>query len=173
MRISAPACLFFLSAFLAGSLLTGAFADAGAWLTYHNDRFGATADVPKGWTMGPAPENDDGRVFTAPDGAARLIISGSLNIEDNLDDAFKFYETPHAGDTITYKRRIGPAITISGTSGTNILYAKHLLSCHNQIWNSIYLLYPAAQKAAFDAIAIHVAKSLRPGPGYQIENCRP
>ncbi len=84
-------------------------------------RFGTTADVPEGWRAGPPPENNDGLVFTSPDGKAELIISGSLNIEDDLDVAFKFYETPQQGEMITYKRRAGNAITISGTKGAQDL----------------------------------------------------
>lgn len=146
-------------------------AETHVWTTYHNTRFGTTADVPPSWRTGPPPENNDGLVFTSPDGAATLTISGMLNIEDNLAAAFKFYETPEKGETITYKHRAGDAVTVSGTKGDRIFYAKHLLSCHNQIWNSIYLEYPAARKTAFDDLVAHVANSLRPGQGYQIENC--
>lgn len=148
-----------------------AFAETG-WTHYHNERFGTSADVPAGWKMGAAPENNDGRVFTSPDDAATLIISGSLNTETDLKAAFKTYETPNKGETITYKQRTGLAITASGTSGKDIFYGKHLLSCRNQIWNSVYLEYPASQKAVYDPIVARVAKSLRAGPGYQIANCK-
>ncbi len=161
----------FLSAVCLVALSQAALAESG-WTSYHNARFGTNADDPAGWKAGPPPENNDGLVFTSPDEKASLTISGSLNVDDNLDDAFKLYETPNQGETITYKRRIGLAITVSGTHGGNIFYAKHLLSCHNQIWNSIYLEYPAAQKADFDAIAAHVAKSLKGGRSGQVPNCR-
>jgi hypothetical protein len=147
-----------------------AWAESG-WTSYHNERFGTTADVPAGWKMGAAPENKDGRVFSSPDDAATLIISGMLNTEDNLAAAFKSYETPNKGETITYKRRAGRTVTVSGTSGKDIFYGKHLLSCRNQIWNSVYLEYPADQKATYDPIVAHVAKSLRAGSGYQIPKC--
>jgi hypothetical protein len=148
-----------------------AFAETG-WTHYRNDRFGTMADVPASWKMGAAPENNDGRVFTSPDDAATLIISGSLNTETNLNAALKTYETPNKGETITYKQRAGRTITVSGTSGKDIFYGKHLLSCRNQIWNSVYLEYPAAQKATYDPIVARLAKSLRAGPGYQIKNCK-
>ena len=142
-----------------------------SWTSYTNSRFGTTASVPPGWRAGPPPENNDGLVFTSPDGRAKLIISGMLNIDDNLAAAFKFYETPNEGEVITYKRRNGDAITVSGTKGAAIFYAKHVLSCHNQIWNSIYLEYPAAAKVAFDAIVARVAKSLKAGRSDQIPSC--
>ena len=167
MRIGFRLCLLLLIAAHSAKSL----ADTGTWTSYHNTRFGTTADVPPGWRAGPPPENNDGLIFTSPDGAARLIISGMLNIEDDLAVAFKFYEMPEEGEVITYKHRAGNAITISGTKDGKIFYAKHLLSCHNQIWNSIYLEYPAARKAAFDALVAHVARSLEPGKGDQIQNC--
>jgi hypothetical protein len=148
-----------------------AFGETG-WTHYRNDRFGTMADVPAGWKMGAAPENNDGRVFTSPDDAATLIISGSLNTETDLAAAFKTFETPNKGETITYKQRVGRAIIVSGTTTKDIFYGKHLLSCRNQIWNSVYLEYPAAQKATYDPIVARVAKSLRAGPGYQIANCK-
>lgn len=148
-----------------------AAAQASAWKSYYNPRFGTTADVPPGWTAGTPPDNNDGLVFTAPDGVARLTIYGSLNIDDDLAAAFQTYETPGAGEVITYKQRGGNSITISGTKGPQIFYERHLLSCHNQIWNSIYLEYPVAAKASFDAIVARVAKSLKPGPSEQIPDC--
>lgn len=172
-------CCIALSLALTGTAIAQEGAQEG-WTSYHNTRFGTTADVPKGWTMGAEPENNDGRVFTSPDNAATLSIYGGLNIEDSLDAAFKFYETASEGETITYKRRIGPAIFVSGTkdamnaSGAKvqkIYYAKHLLSCGNQIWNSAYFEYAPDQKAALDPIIAHVIKSLKPGAGYQIEKC--
>ncbi len=152
-------------------LIQGAAAQTGAWTSYDNDRFGTTADVPPGWTAGPPPDNNDGLVFTSPDGKARLIISGILNVDDSVDAAFQSYEVPNAGEVITYKHRSGNSITISGTKGAQIFYGKHLLSCHNQIWNSIYLEYPAATKASFDMIVARVAKSLKPGKSWQIPDC--
>lgn len=163
--------IFILSLFCIGCFIEAAQAQTGTWTSYHNDRFGVTADVPPGWTAGPPPENDDGLVFTSPDGTATLIISGILNVEDSLDAAFQAYEVPDPGEVITYKHRAGNTITVSGTKGTRIFYGKHLLSCHNQIWNSIYFEYPAAAKGSFDAIVARVAKSLKPGAEVWVQNC--
>lgn len=175
MRIGIPPRFPFIfalfSAFLIASLSAKALAESQTWSTYHNLRFGTTADVPQGWRSGPPPANNDGLIFTSQDGTAQLTVSGSLNIQDSLEAAFESYETPEKGETISYKHRAGHAVTLSGTKGDRIFYTKHLLSCRDQIWNSIYLEYPAARKAAFDALVAHVAKSLRPGKGTQIENC--
>jgi hypothetical protein len=169
MRIG-TATRFILVALIALAA-AGARAEGGAWRSYHNERFGTTADVPSAWRAGPPPENNDGLIFTSPDGAAKLTISGSLNIWDNLKEGFDFYETPQEGEKITYKHHDRGSLTLSGTKGDRIFYTKHLLSCRGQIWNNIYLEYPAARKIEFDDLVAHVAKSLRPGAGYQIANC--
>lgn len=162
---------FALVALVLSAAFAGSSAKTAGWMRYHNTRFGTTADVPKGWRVGAPPENNDGRVFTSPDGTAKIIISGSLNIWGSLKEAFDFYATAHNGEKITYKHRSGKAVTVSGTKGARIFYAKHLLSCHDQIWNNIYLDYPVARKREFDPLVAHIATSLRPGPGYQITNC--
>jgi len=49
-----------------GALIATGSAQAAGWRSYHNDRFGTSADYPQGWAMGAAPQNDDGRMFTSP-----------------------------------------------------------------------------------------------------------
>jgi hypothetical protein len=151
------------------SFSTGAL--AGLWQTYVNERFGATAEVPATWHAGTPPENGDGLEFTSPDGQASIIVSGILNIDDTLDEAFGSEETPLDGETITYRHRGKHSLVVSGTKGDRIFYRKSILSCHDQVWNSVSIEYPAAQKQAFDAIVTHVAGSLKPGPSLQVAEC--
>jgi len=153
------------------AFVTQAVAQAGAWKPYHNPRFGTTADVPAGWKPNPPPENGDGLVFVSPAGTARLIISGNLNVWDTIAEGMAIYEKKEDGETVTYKHREARAITLSGTKGDLIFYEKHILSCRDQIWNSIHLEYPAAAKKDFDPLVAHVAHSLRPGVSEQVEEC--
>lgn len=152
---------FFLAAIAA---LAATAAQAGAWRTYANDRFGATADFPAGWRMGPAPENDDGRVFTSPDGRATITISGSLASLPRAE-MIDLMTKPDAGETVDYKKVEKDRVVVSGRKGDQIYYSKSLLSCRGTVWNSVYLTYPAAEKKAFDPIVAHVAGSLRGGKG--------
>jgi hypothetical protein len=62
------------------AILVAASAGAETWRTYHNTRFGTTAEVPASWKMGPPPENNDGRAFSSPDGRAAIIISGIFSV---------------------------------------------------------------------------------------------
>lgn len=75
--------LTFLALFVATAAL------AQDWRVYSNPRFGTRAEVPLKWRMGDAPANDDGRVFTAPDGRASITVYGSLHAFDSIDEAME------------------------------------------------------------------------------------
>jgi hypothetical protein len=154
---------------LALTIATSALAQD--WRGYTNPRFGTRAEVPRDWKMGDAPENDDGRVFTAPDGRASITVYGSLHVFDSIGEAMDILEAPKDGETVTYRQRTARAITVSGTKGERIFYRKALLSCRDRIWNGVSIEYPAADKQNFDALVTRVAKSLRGGQGYQVKGC--
>jgi hypothetical protein len=156
------------------ALLSGFAAATAApqYRTYVNARFGTTAEVPTDWTADPPPENGDGLRFRSPDQRASITVSGSLQIWDTIDEAMKIYQEPQKGETITYRHREPRALVVSGTRGDTIFYARHILSCRDQIWNSVNLEYPAAEKAVYDALVTRVARSLRPGPSAQVPRCR-
>ncbi|MDT3685887.1 MAG: hypothetical protein RO009_12705 [Pseudorhodoplanes sp.] len=153
------------------ALILATSALAQDWRVYSNPRFGTRAEVPRDWSMGPAPENDDGRVFTSPDGSATITIYGSLHVLDSIDEAMKIYETPKDGETITYRQRRKRTITVSGTRGERIFYRRAILTCRDQVWNGVAIDYPAARKQEFDALVTRVAKSLRGGQGWQVKGC--
>jgi hypothetical protein len=79
------------------------------------------------------------------------------------------YEIAQENTTVTYKHQDARSVTVSGTKGDLIFYEKHILSRRDQIWNSIYLEYPAVRKKGFDALVTHVAHSLRPVPAPRAE----
>jgi serine/threonine-protein kinase len=140
--------------------------------TYANARFGTTADVPTDWKADPPPENGDGLRFRSPDQRASLTVSGMLNIYDTVDEALRSAEEPSEGETITYRHREPHGVVVSGTRGDTIFYTRRILSCGDQIWNSVHFEYPAAEKAAYDALVTHVARSLKPGRSWQIPRCK-
>jgi len=148
-----------------------ALARAESWRTYFNDRFGTTADVPFDWRPGPPPANGDGLAFTSPDGQASIAVYGSLHNWDTIEQAVAIFEKPREGETITYKHREPRSIVISGTRGDRIYYAKSMLSCRDNVWNSVRIEYPAARKETFVRLVKHVAGSLRSGHSYQVADC--
>jgi len=136
----------------------------GPWRSYFNDRFGVTADTPADWKMGPAPENNDGSVFTSLDGSATITISGSFSAL-SYDEEVAIKTAPEGG-VATYKKITPRLLVVSGTRGDRIFYRKSILSCHDTVWNDLVIEYPAAEKAKYDALVAHVSGSLHPGPGY-------
>jgi serine/threonine-protein kinase len=157
---------------LALAFLLAAFpAFAQGWRTYVNGRFGTTAQVPADWRPGREPENGDGLAFTAPDGEASITVSGGLHVFDTVGEAMDIVAEPNAGETVTYRRRDRRAVTVSGTRGDRIFYRRSILSCHDTVWNTVQIEYPAARKAAFDPLVARVARSLRQGRGAQAEGC--
>jgi hypothetical protein len=145
---------------------------APQYRTYVNERFGTTADVPADWTSDPPPDNGDGLRFRSPDGRASIAVYGRLNMSDTVEEAMKDYEEPGKDETITYRHRERRALVVSGIRGDTIFYSRHLLSCRDEIWNSVHLEYPAAEKEAYDALVTHVARSLRSGPSWQVRGCK-
>ncbi|HEY2135672.1 MAG TPA: hypothetical protein VGH49_07275 [Xanthobacteraceae bacterium] len=139
---------------------------------YSNARFGTNADVPADWKPDPPPENGDGLIFRSPDGSASVTVSGSLHVFDTIGEAMEIYEAPASGEAITYRHREPRLLVVSGMRGDTIFYAKHILSCRDQVWNNLHIEYPASQKAAYDAMVTHIARSLHSGRSGQIGSCR-
>jgi serine/threonine-protein kinase len=147
---------------------SGWSAEADAWRSYHNSRFGVTADYPAGWKMQPAPENNDGRVFVSPDGRARVTISGIFALESRATE-FAEKAEPLDGETVTFKARKGDWIVVSGVRGPIVFYRKALLSCKGGVWNDVQIDYPAEDKTKYDSLVAHIAASLKSGSGYDAQ----
>src|SRR6201995_5050921 len=128
------------------AMLTSASAEQG-YRDYRNARFGVSADVPSDWKAGREPDNNDGLVFTSPDGAATITVSGILNADDEPASTL-IAEEQRAGDgeTNTYRKASARQVVISGIRGAVIFYRKTMLSCNDQVINHLVIEYPAAQK---------------------------
>jgi serine/threonine-protein kinase len=156
---------------LACLVSTSALAAPAGWVTYRNERFGSTAEIPAGWQAGPPPENRDGLRFVSPDGRSSVAVSGSLHSYDSVDEALDAFERPKRGERITYKIRRGRWLVVSGFRGGRIFYRKLILGCRGTVWNGVDIDYPAGEKRTFDPLVTHISKSLRAGPGYDAEGC--
>jgi serine/threonine-protein kinase len=152
-------------------LAVAAPAVAQEWRSFTNDRFGTTADVPAAWRENPPPANGDGLSFTSPDGTATVAVYGGFQAFDTLAESVAILEAPLDGETITYRHTDRKAVVVSGLRGDTIFYRRSVLSCGDKIWNGVSIEYPAADKAKYDALVTHIARSLKPGPGYESEGC--
>jgi hypothetical protein len=163
-----PVCAARALALVAGTMLFAPDALADGWRSYHNDRFGTTADIPAAWRMQPPPENDDGRIFVSPDGRGEIIVNG--NCAGVVDpDELGYRLRPSEGETIAYKQRKGDWAVVSGTKGDRIFYRKTLLSCGGEIANNFSIQYPASEKSRYDSVVAHVEAPLKAGDGWGVD----
>lgn len=64
---------------LLAALLVSSPAFAQGWSSYHNARFGATADIPPGFEqMGPEASNSDGLIFRSRDGSILTVFGARI-----------------------------------------------------------------------------------------------
>jgi hypothetical protein len=143
-------------------------ADAGNWLTYHNDRYGTTIDYPDIFVAQPPPDANDGRAFKSADGA-EFSVSALYNALDFTVAKYRDFIVKNLdpGSTVTYQASGGDWFVISGTKGADIFYERHLLSHGAQMTEDFVISYPASLKTTYDPIVARMAKSFRPGSGYQ------
>lgn len=143
-------------------------ARADAWLIYQNDRYGTTIDYPGIFKMQRPPDADDGRTFKSADGAI-FKVAASYNALDFTVASYRDFVVKNLdrGSHITYETRGDNWFVISGTNGGAIFYEKHVLSHDAQMTEEFVMSYPAAAKQTYDPIVARMAKSLRPGKGFQ------
>jgi serine/threonine-protein kinase len=153
---------------VAAIVLLVSSAVAGNWLTYHNDRYGTTIDYPDIFVAQPPPDADDGREFESPDGGDFTVSALYNALDFNLEKYHDFMvKNLDAGAVVTYQAHGDDWFVLSGTKGDMIFYEKHLLSHGAQMTEDFVISYPASLKATYDPIVARMAKSFRPGTGFQ------
>jgi hypothetical protein len=155
-----------LSVLVATSFVTIASADN--WLTYQNDRYGTTIDYPDVFKPEPPRDADDGLEFKSADGAD-FHVSASYNGFDFTVAEYRDFIVKNlaSGAVVSYEARGGNWFVVSGAKGANVFYERHLLSHGAQMTEDFVISYPAALKATYDPIVARMAKSFRPGTGFQ------
>lgn len=136
------------------------------WTTYSNPRFGTAADYPASLftQRAPPPENGDGQTFRTADGRAQLSIYGAYNVsadtpQSYLDNYFDFQ-----GAVVGLKRATARFYVVSGTRDKNLFYERcNFPPRHDDVIDCLTITYPAADKAAWDAVVARVSRSLRNG----------
>ncbi len=172
MRARKACCAFALLAALAGAGPAAAQMSHAPqehqWATYHNARFGTTADYPADifTVRDPPPTNSDGRTFHSAHGRARLLIYGMFNVEEDSPSSYveKYFDKPW----VTYKRTKWPFFVVSGVRDGEIFYSRcNFPIIADGIVDCIELRYPAKDKAAWDGIVTRISGSLRAGKGLE------
>jgi hypothetical protein len=122
-------------------------------------RDGITAAIPAGWILLPPDPSRPGKQLVAPDGEGRLVVD--VTPADGDYAARMNAYTSRDGEKITYHRRGGSWIVVSGfRGGDRIFYRKAMLACSNTRWHEIEFEYPAAQKRAYDRFVTQASHRL-------------
>lgn len=154
----------FRRAAIAAILLAAGPAAADGWRPYANARFGYTVEVPASFKAGPVPENGDGSVFTSADYNEIVTVYGHLLTTDG-DVAADAREaaTSEQGDgfTLTYRAVTAGGYTLSGVSGSHIVYLHAIPTCGGIASATVRITYRSVDKARLDALVAHIARSLR------------
>jgi hypothetical protein len=155
-------------------LFTGGDAFAETWRTYHNDRFGTTIDYPDYFNPGNPPDADDGLAFSSSDGASFSVFASYNALDFDLAGFQNFImKNLGAGKVVIYRAHGDNWFVISGTSEPEgIFYERYLLSHGREMTEGFVMSYPARLKQKYDPIVARMAKSFRPGSGFQTPDKR-
>jgi hypothetical protein len=134
-----------------------------AYNTYHNARFGYRIDYPAELRAQPEAGNGDGRRFVSADGQTVLSAYAGYNALDggldaNRKIAREGWQEKHATITLDQLTRTG--YVLSGQVKGRIFYERTVLKSNTLttfLWE-----YPAARKAAMDAVIQHTFQTLQP-----------
>ena len=144
-------------------------AAADDWRTYQNDRYGTTIEYPDIFKPGAPPDNNDGLEFKSADGANFSVFASYNALALDLAGFREFIvKNRDAGAVVTYQAHGDTWFVISGTKGANrIFYERHILSHGEEMTEGFVMSYPASLKQKYDPIVARMAKSFRPGNGFQ------
>jgi hypothetical protein len=144
-------------------------AAADDWRTYHNDRYGTTIEYPDIFKPGTPPDNNDGLKFKSADGADFSVFASYNALDFDLAGFREFtVKNLDAGAVVTYQAHGDNWFVISGTMGADrIFYERHILSHGKEMTEGFVMSYPAGLKQKYDPIVARMAKSFRPGTGFQ------
>jgi hypothetical protein len=115
--------------------------------------------VPEGWREVPASGQGGERVFVSPNGVARLTLGHVPAHRSNRGrdmDRLMYRE----GERITYQRRGGSWLAVSGYRNGDIFYRKSNLACRGTRWHIIELEYPREAKVPLDPIVTEIARRM-------------
>ena len=115
--------------------------------------------VPEGWREVPASGEGGERVFVSPNGVARLTLGHVPAHRGNQErdmDRLMYRE----GERITYQRRGGSWLAVSGYRNGEIFYRKSNLACRGTRWHTIELEYPGDAKEPLDPIVTAIARRM-------------
>lgn len=131
-------------------------------LTYSNDRFGTHLTFPAELfdTRLTPPDNGDGMSWTSGEGAS-LSVYGAYNaLEQSPADLLADISATRAADgQVTYARTRDNWVVVTGTSGDDVFYERHVFGARDAI-HSMVLAYPRKLADKYNPLVGPIANSL-------------
>ena len=136
------------------------FAGNGRYIAYANQRFGYAIEMPAGFQQKSTSDNGDGATFVSNDGAAELAVWGGYNIEESSARRVRWtIQDMGPGAKIALKTVKSDWYVLSWLDNGIIYYEKMIFS--SEIVCGFRLSYSLSQKQSYDAIVVHLEKTLR------------
>jgi hypothetical protein len=120
---------------------------------------GYLAIVPPDWKVLSEDTINHERRFVSPSGDAWLSLYARP--PDESVEAHLARVRHQDDEQITYERRGGTWIVVSGYKGDRIFYRKAMLACGGRSWHHLAFEYPADQKLAFDQFVTRASYALK------------
>jgi len=135
---------------------------AADWQSYANARFGYRVEVPPGFKVGRAPDNDDGRTFTGPNGD-RILVFGTYLVDAAFEGeaSNRIAQAMDDGWQISYSRVEADWASYSGTRGSRVLYVRGVQLC-DEAAVFVMLEYRNRDLKTYDPIVKRMVASLKP-----------
>ncbi len=156
------------AALLAASPVQALSQQAGDWTSYRNARYGFMIAYPTAlFAPDPEKESDQGRAVVSGDGRARLLVGAFEKADQTSLAAYRAFllKESYADAAIDYAPVRDKWFVLSGTRDGNMFYERVTFTCGGRIINSWAMVYPAAERRAYDRVVERVARSYAAGAG--------
>jgi hypothetical protein len=141
---------------------------AAGWATYRDVRYGFKLSYPADVFAATTDAGQHARTVVSRDGRARLRIAAAETTGGTtLTDFRQTLMTGYAGANVHYAPKGTYWFVLSGTQGEEIFYRRVTLSCDRKALHTWEVVFPAAERPAFEPIidAMHRSYRHRNGPG--------
>ena len=128
--------------------------------------------MPAGWKLDTPDPNWKGYRYRSPEGDAFLAFSSTSIQQEPVEQHWKAFAFRPDEDP-TYLERGNDWVIASSTARDRISYRKAVLDCHEQMWRTVELEFPAAAKASYDAIMARLHDAPNFDPSGQCDGAAP
>ena len=136
-------------------------ADPG-WHEYADPKSGTRVDYPANMFSVAEGEFQAGERFGTADGRAHLAVFTMAAKKSGSPAAFIARNLQVPRSALQYQRVARSFFALSGVHEQDIYYVRCNSSSDRSVLHCIYLIYPTAEKRAWDPIVTRISRTLRP-----------